>query len=83
MEDISKLLREARPLYRARKRKQKVLAFGAGLALCLLVLQLPVRTPTVLPIYDVWSEEIDMTENGSPIEDMGLPVDEYGLLMVG
>ncbi len=83
MEEISKLIREARPLYFARKRRRKVIKAVAGGAagLALLLTVFVRQTPQPL-LFDAWTEELYMTENGSVIEDMGLPVDEYGLLMV-
>jgi hypothetical protein len=83
MEEISKLIREARPLYFARKRRRKVMKAVAGGAagLTLLFAVFVRQTPQPL-LFDAWTEELYMTENGSVIEDMGLPVDEYGLLMV-
>lgn len=82
-ERISSLIREAKPLYFARKRKRRAMAFGAALAVCVLAVKIPMLWQNSAPVYDVWSEQIYALENGSPIEDMGLPVDEYGLLMVG
>lgn len=83
MEEVSRIIRQARPLYFARKKRRKALAFGTLLAVCVMVVNLPMLWQDSAPVYDVWVDEIYMTENGSPIEDMGLPVDEFGLLMVG
>ena len=83
MEDISKILREARPLYFARKRRRRVTALAAASAVFAIVLNTALMSSRTEPLYDLWSEQIYMTENGSVIEEMGLPVDEYGLLMVG
>lgn len=84
MEDISKILREARPLYFARKRRRRIMAASASLAAVFaIIFNVVFVSPQDEPLYDLWSEQIYMTENGSVIEDMGLPVDEYGLLMVG
>ena len=33
--------------------------------------------------YYLFGTEFSVSENSSVIEEMGLPVDEYGLLMVG
>lgn len=83
MEDISALIREAKPLYFARKRRRRaavslsaaVLFLGAAFAFSFMP-QPPIG-------YDSWTEQLYATQNGSVIEDMGLPVDEYGLLMIG
>lgn len=83
MEEISKIIREAKPLYFARRRKRRAMAFSAALAVCVLIVKIPMLMQTTSPVYDAWSEQIYLTENGSPIEDLGLPVDEYGLLWVG
>ena len=74
-DDISKLLKEAKPLYFARKRRNRNLKSVAAMLLCVLALQM---------FYDYYTleNEIYLTENGSVIEDMGLPTDEYGLLKV-
>lgn len=82
-ERISKLIREARPLYFARRRKRRAMAFAAALAVCVLAIRVPMWQEASTPIYDTWAEQIYLTENGSVIEDMGLPVDEYGFLWVG
>ena len=80
MEEISKLIREARPLYFARKRRRRVIkAVVGGVAGLALFFTQQKAQPW---LFDAWTEELYMTENGSVIEDMGLPVDEYGLLMV-
>lgn len=84
MEDISKILREARPLYFARKCRRRIMVASASLAAVFaIIFNVVFVSPQDEPLYDLWSEQIYMTENGSVIEDMGLPVDEYGLLMVG
>ncbi len=83
MEDISALIKEAKPLYFARKRRRRI---GTGLLAMLVVLvglRLPKYNAEPEVLYDLWTTQIYITESGSVIEDMGLPVDEYGLLMVG
>lgn len=83
MEEISKLIREARPLYFARKRRRRVIkAVVGGVAGLALFFALFTQQKVQPLLFDAWTEELYMTENGSVIEDMGLPVDEYGLLMV-
>ncbi len=83
MEEISKLIREARPLYFARKRRRRVIkAVVGGVAGLALFFALFTQQKAQPLLFDEWTEELYMTENGSVIEDMGLPVDEYGLLMV-
>ncbi len=90
MDDISKLLQEAKPLYFARKRRNNQIKA----VLCMLVLAVglnfAVSRPTVT--YSEYGTEallsmleslISSAEEDSVIKDMGLPVDDYGLLVVG
>lgn len=82
MEEISKLIQEAKPLYFARKRRRKIMAsVSAFMCCCFIVFTASFKQDA--PIYDVWAEEVYAASNGSVIEDMGLPVDEYGLLWIG
>ena len=84
MQDITTLLQEAKPLYKARKRNRRIVAIGSTLGVfCLTIgLSLNLIRQTKAPIYDLWIDEIELTQNGSVIEDMGLPVDESGLLWI-
>ncbi len=84
MQDITTLLQEAKPLYKARKRNRRIMAIGSTLGVfCLtIVLSLNLIHQTKAPIYDLWNDEIEQTQNGSIIEDIGLPVDESGLLWI-
>lgn len=81
-DDISKLLKEAKPLYFARKRRNRNLKSAAAMLLCVLTLQMFYPKSDVVYGYYTLENEIYLTENGSVIEDMGLPTDEYGLLKV-
>ena len=83
MEDISKLIREAKPLYFARKRRNKRIVTTVCMLVCVWFFGQFYPQPDLSINYSSLDEEIFMTENGSVIEDMGLPIDEYGLLMVG
>lgn len=84
MTDIDELLSEAKPLYVRRKKERRAifsfLSLGVCAAFSLLMFQ--TQTPSGA-ICDVWTDEIYQAENGSVIEDMGLPTDDYGLLLVG
>lgn len=82
MEDISLIIKEAKPLYFARKRRNRIIKGAMGVMACCFLINISLLKPRE-EFYDSWTQEIYMTENGSVIEDMGLPVDEYGLLMVG
>lgn len=86
MDEISSLIREAKPLYFARKRRRNQIK--AALATVAFVFMLGNFIPLKYNSYtyglDMEMEQaIAQIEEGSVIEDMGLPVDEYGLLMVG
>lgn len=82
MEEISKLIQEAKPLYFARKKRKKTLIASSMAIFCCCIIFLA-NYKQNSPIYDTWSEEIYSVSNGSIIEDLGLPVDEYGLLWIG
>lgn len=90
MDDISKLLQEAKPLYFARKRRNnRIKATCAMLALVVGInfavtdrgsMYNGYSTETLLSMLET---EIAAAEGESAAKDMGLPVDDYGLLMVG
>lgn len=82
MENISALIREARPLYFSRKRRNNRIKVGLAVIACTAMISLFYPRNYTYSYTDEWTETIHMTENGSIIEDMGLPVDEYGLLKV-
>ena len=79
MSDISALLQEARPLYqKQKKQRQQIQA-------CLLVLLCLGGFSLFHPSSDLnfnIDEELYLTETGGAIEDLGLPIDDYGLLKV-
>ena len=83
MDDISKLLQEAKPLYIARKKQRNRIKA----VLCMLVGAVMISTfmPQKSAYVDngEWVDYEQCVSQTSPIEEMGLPVDEYGLLMVG
>lgn len=85
MDEISALLKEAKPLYFARKKRNNRLKA----AMCSLVLLFAVgsfypknETPAASYDYYLFGTEFSLSETGSVIESMGLPVDDLGLLMV-
>ncbi len=83
MDDISNLLQEAKPLYVARKKQRNRIKA----VLCMLVGVVMIGTfmPQKSAFVDngEWVDYEQYISQTSPLEDMGLPVDEYGLLMVG
>lgn len=85
MQTIDELLNEAKPLYHRRKRQKKIISSFSVLGTCLALSLFLQRPSAVSPeiIYDVWADEIYQAENGSMIEDLGLPTDDYGLFLVG
>lgn len=86
MDDISNLIKEAKPLYFARKRRNRRIktVLAAVVFVCLFGRFMPVKYDNAGFVWEAEvSQAIAQVEDGSVIEDMGLPVDEYGLLMVG
>lgn len=86
MDDISRLLQEAKPLYFALKRRNNRIKATLGMLVCVVMMSSlwpqKYNTYTLLPDTE-FENQVAQIEEGSVIEDMGLPVDEYGLLMVG
>lgn len=83
MEDISDLLQEAKPLYFRRKRRRNQLKALFAMVVCAWGVSLFAASPSPY-VYnlDNLDSQINLTADGSVIEDMGLPTDEFGLLMV-
>ncbi len=83
MDEISKLLQEARPLYFSRKKRRN--RIKAGLCMLAGVIMLGLYLPQKSAYVDngEWIDYEQYISQVSPIEELGLPVDEYGFLMVG
>ena len=82
MTDISDLIIEAKPLYFKRKRRNKMIKTGASVlaAALLLFAFIPQQNNySYSPYWDLGEGEYQQI---SYIEDMGLPVDDFGLLKV-
>lgn len=83
--DISDIIKEAKQLYFARKRRRKQMsAMGIMFAVAALVV-LPFLNAENQPYiynFNQMDEDINLTQTGSVIEDMGFPTDEYGLLRI-
>ena len=76
MDDISQLLKEAKPLYLSRKkRRNRIKGVLGTLAVAFVCFYF-------FPHNGQWVDYEQYISIESPIEEMGLPVDEYGLLMV-
>ena len=83
MEDISTLIKEAKPLYFKRKRLHNQIKAFALMFVCVVGLSLVYpKDFTHTYDFDNLDNELNLTQTGSVIEDLGLPTDEYGLLRV-
>ncbi len=90
MDDISKLLQEAKPLYFARKKRNNQIK--AVLCMALFAIGLNWSILSYKPTYEGYENNVlvsmleqqtSLTDQETVIEQMGLPVDDYGLLMIG
>lgn len=83
MQDISDLIKEAKPLYHKRKRQRRIVKSAlAGVACLFLVF---VNMPSYQMVDDFYNPYLDygFQENKETyVENLGLPVDDYGLLLV-
>lgn len=83
MDDISDLLKEAKPLYFRRKRIRNLTkAVGVLSIAAFLAMGAFQRADTYVYDFDNMSSTLSMLQNGSAIEDLGLPTDEYGFLRI-
>lgn len=83
MNNISLLIREAKPLYFARKRRRNQLKVALAIFICAVGLSwFSPREAGYLYDFNDTEQEIYLTENGSVIEEMGLPVDADGFLKI-
>lgn len=83
MDDISDLLKEAKPLYFRRKRIRNLTkAAGVLSVIALLGLNSFQRAENYIYDFDNMSSTISLLQNGSAIENLGLPTDEYGFLRI-
>ena len=82
MQNISDLIQEAKPLYLARKKRNNCIKTSVALmfCICLVYLSFPQKQVADVSYWDLGYTE---TETASYIENLGLPVDDYGLLLVG
>lgn len=83
MDYISDLLKEAKPLYFRRKRIRNLTKAAGVLSIAaFLALGTFQRADNYVYDFDNMSSTISMLQNGSAIEDLGLPTDEYGFLRI-
>lgn len=84
MEDISKLLKEAKPLYFARKRRNNIIKSVCAMFVGVFMLgSLWPQPQSEFDIYGYYFMLDDSTLTSSNLAEYGLPTDDYGLLMVG
>ena len=82
MQDISELIKEAKPLYFARKKRNFQIKSGlTALACVLFVFSLWPKSQQV-DNFSFWDLGYSDTETITYVENFGLPVDDYGLLWV-
>ena len=79
MDNISALLKEAKPLYKERKRQSRQIKSFLAVILCISWFSLYSQQNNLN--FNI-EEELYLAENGGYIEDLGLETDEYGLLRV-
>lgn len=87
MDEISKLLKEARPLYFARKKRNERIRTIVVMLVCVVMLSwFYPKTENLEYDYNylLTGSDTSVSDNtASIIEEMGLPTDEFGLLLVG
>jgi len=84
MDNISNLLQEAKPLYFARKKRNNQIKTFLAVVVCAGMVSLfSIKQQSFDYDYDTWLfDETYISDTTSMIEEMGLPVDNYGLLKV-
>ena len=84
MQDISDLIKEAKPLYHKRKKQRRIVKSAlAGVACLFLVF---VNMPNYQMNDNFYNPYVDYgyeIDDVTYVEEIGLPVDDYGLLLVG
>ena len=84
MQNISDLIKEAKPLYFARKKRNNRIKAGLATLACAFLLFAFIPQKQSTELYYYW--DLGYTENSNNltyVENLGLPVDDYGLLLVG
>lgn len=82
MDDISRLLQEAKPLYFARKKQKNRIKMTLAMLVCIMVGSFYYAPKSSIGFDDWLFDNTYLAENSSIIEEMGLPVDEFGFLKV-
>ncbi|MBE6447852.1 MAG: hypothetical protein E7018_00940 [Alphaproteobacteria bacterium] len=83
MDDISLIIKEAKPLYFARKRRRNAIKSIIATVAIMWVGVLAYNPVSHNSYHYYWDTEFAVSDTPSCIEEMGLPTDEYGLLLVG
>lgn len=82
MQDISDLIKEAKPLYLARKKRRAQVKAAAAVLVCAVFIAgvLPKKHET--DFSDFWDLGYTEASTATYVENLGFPVDDYGLLLV-
>ena len=82
MQCISDLIKEAKPLYFRRKRRNNAIKISGSLLTLGLLVFVFLPNSNRSSYSDYWDLGESEYQQISAIEEMGLPVDDYGLLKV-
>lgn len=82
MQDISDLIKEARPLYFARKKRNNRIKSGLAVLGCSLLVFASWPDKRPVETFAFWDLGYTESEKATYVENLGLPVDDYGLLQV-
>lgn len=83
MQDISTLIKEAKPLYFARKKRKKQIFSVVAMFVCVAVIS--ALMPKKYQVDDMYYWDLGIEHSVSEqsyVENLGFPVDDYGLLWV-
>lgn len=83
MQDISNLIKEAKPLYFARKKRNRRIKAGLAMLICGVFISAVLPRTQVSDTSYYWDLGYTESETTTYVENLGLPVDDYGLLLVG
>lgn len=81
MQNISDLIKEAKPLYFARKKRNKKIKIGFGIFSCFILMFFVMPKKDIVDASWYWDLNETMNEE-TYVENYGFPVDDYGLLLV-
>ena len=83
MQDISDLIKEAKPLYHKRKRRNKIITSClTGMACLFLILVNIPKQSTSDDFYNPYFDYGYDENQNTYVENFGLPVDDYGFILV-